>query len=463
MAEESIVPGYLAKRNQLLARQGQVTFTYSAWDNSVYGPKIVIDADGTWRMFYTGYEVAYASWRICVATSTDKGVTWTKPNLGQFTYAGNTNNNICLQASDNLQFADVIIDPKDGLYLMCVRNDVSGSCLIYSSSDGITFTFVSVPMNGTTGTDNGGFEAHPDSYVEIKALTWNPTAGKYRAWYNHKHVIGTPANGRRTIGYYDCATLTGTWVNRGPIAEFTSTVVTLQYYDFSPFYYAGSLWAVVNIYNNTTELLSPLRLYRSDDHGDTWVRSTDLLRRSGAAEWDYGLVTDGCPILVDGIWYFFYGGKTGNHASTVQITFGKATVALDPAVANLTTLLAEMAKIPKSDAAVTWNATALASINTQADLALTDYDGPTNAELAAALDVIPTAVENADTLLNRDMSAVSDTNARTPLNALRFLRNRWSLSGTTLTVTEEDDTTTAWTAVVTASPGADPISGSNPT
>jgi hypothetical protein len=44
---------------------------------------------------------------------------------------------------------------------------------------------------------------------------------------------------------------------------------------------------------------------------------------------------------------------------------------------------AELAKVPKSDSNVTWNATALASINTQADTALADYDGPTNAEMEA--------------------------------------------------------------------------------
>lgn len=74
----------------------------------------------------------------------------------------------------------------------------------------------------------------------------------------------------------------------------------------------------------------------------------------------------------------------------------------------------------------------------------------------------PTATQNADSLLNRDMSAVSDTNARSPLMALRFLRNKWSIAGTTLTVTKEDDSTSAWTSVVTAAPGADPISGSDP-
>lgn len=80
----------------------------------------------------------------------------------------------------------------------------------------------------------------------------------------------------------------------------------------------------------------------------------------------------------------------------------------------------------------------------------------------AAVSDIPTALQNADALLGRDMSAVSGAAARSPLNALRFLRNRWSIAGTTLTVTREDDTTAAWTATVTAAPGADPISGSDP-
>ncbi|MEY5097443.1 MAG: hypothetical protein RJA36_162 [Pseudomonadota bacterium] len=80
----------------------------------------------------------------------------------------------------------------------------------------------------------------------------------------------------------------------------------------------------------------------------------------------------------------------------------------------------------------------------------------------AATGDIPTAVQNADALLNRDMSAVSDTNSRSPLNALRHIRNKWSVSGTTLTVTKEDDTTSAWTSTLTTNASADPITGSDP-
>lgn len=80
----------------------------------------------------------------------------------------------------------------------------------------------------------------------------------------------------------------------------------------------------------------------------------------------------------------------------------------------------------------------------------------------AATGDIPTATQNADALLNRDMSAVSDTNARSPLNALRFLRNKWDISGTTLTVRKEDDSASAWTATVSTTPGADPVTGNDP-
>jgi len=42
-----------------------------------------------------------------------------------------------------------------------------------------------------------------------------------------------------------------------------------------------------------------------------------------------------------------------------------------------------IAKIPLSDGSITWNSTALASVNAECDTALTDYDGPTNAEMVA--------------------------------------------------------------------------------
>jgi hypothetical protein len=62
------------------------------------------------------------------------------------------------------------------------------------------------------------------------------------------------------------------------------------------------------------------------------------------------------------------------------------------------------------------------------------------------------------------MSAVTGESARSLLNAIRFLRNKWSVSaGNILTVTKEDDATPAWTAAVTSNAAAVPITGSDPT
>ena len=83
----------------------------------------------------------------------------------------------------------------------------------------------------------------------------------------------------------------------------------------------------------------------------------------------------------------------------------------------------------------------------------------------AAVGDIPTAIENADALLNRDMSVGTDSGSptvRTVRQALRFLRNKFSITGSTLTVTKEDDTTASWTAAVTTDASPLPITGPDP-
>lgn len=80
----------------------------------------------------------------------------------------------------------------------------------------------------------------------------------------------------------------------------------------------------------------------------------------------------------------------------------------------------------------------------------------------AATSDIPTATQNADALLNRDMSAVTVTNSRSPINALRAIRNKTAVSSGSLTVYKEDDSTSAWTATVSSDASAEPITGIDP-
>lgn len=79
----------------------------------------------------------------------------------------------------------------------------------------------------------------------------------------------------------------------------------------------------------------------------------------------------------------------------------------------------------------------------------------------AAVGDIPTAAQNADKLLGRNLAGAVD-GGRTVKDALRASRNKSQLVGGTLTVYQEDDATPAWTADVTTA-SRDPVSGIDPT
>jgi hypothetical protein len=166
-----------------------------------------------------------------------------------------------------------------------------------------------------------------------------------------------------------------------------------------------------------------------------------------------------------------------------QTTLDAVDDLLDTEVAAIKTvvdsILVDTAEIGAAGAgltAVPWNAAWDAEVESEVTDALSAYDPPTNAEMvartlaaadyatAAGIDALPTADENADALLNRDMSTGTDdgsSTVRTVRQALRFLRNKFAISGGTLTVYKEDDTTTSWTGAVTTTAG-DPVSAVDP-
>jgi len=71
----------------------------------------------------------------------------------------------------------------------------------------------------------------------------------------------------------------------------------------------------------------------------------------------------------------------------------------------------------------------------------------------------------ADAFLNRDMSTGTDsgsTTVRTVRQALRFLRNKWTLTSGTLSVKKEDDSTESWSATVGTTASGTPIISVDP-
>lgn len=111
--------------------------------------------------------------------------------------------------------------------------------------------------------------------------------------------------------------------------------------------------------------------------------------------------------------------------------------------------------------------------------AATDYNGTTKTFTVDTWTVTPSGTityvvfagapssaadrnEIADAILDRNMATGTDsgsTTVRTVRQALRALRNRFAVSGGTLTVYKEDDTTASYTAAVTGTPA---VTESNP-
>jgi hypothetical protein len=122
-------------------------------------------------------------------------------------------------------------------------------------------------------------------------------------------------------------------------------------------------------------------------------------------------------------------------------------------------------------AAGTWNYD-ISAISTPgtAGLFLTDTNVDTSNILSsvATIEASTTVIESiaykqsmADYLLGRNIAGGSD-GGRTVKDAFRALRNKSEIVGTTLTVYQENDTTSAWTATVSSSASADPVTGIDP-
>ncbi len=84
--------------------------------------------------------------------------------------------------------------------------------------------------------------------------------------------------------------------------------------------------------------------------------------------------------------------------------------------------------------------------------------------LAAAIAAlsIPTAVNNADALLGRNIAGGAN-GGRDVTSALRAIRNKVNVTASAITVYQENDSTEAWTGVVTRTEGLDPLQTVDPT
>lgn len=143
---------------------------------------------------------------------------------------------------------------------------------------------------------------------------------------------------------------------------------------------------------------------------------------------------------------------------TAPLDAAGTRTAVGLASANLDTQISSLA-----------TASALSTVSTNVSTAVTQTTasslraavGLASANLDTQLGDLPTAVENADALLGRNVAGGSSS-GRLVKEALYFLRNKWTVSGGTLTVYATDDTTSAWTSTVSTDDTAEPVTGSDP-
>jgi hypothetical protein len=105
-----------------------------------------------------------------------------------------------------------------------------------------------------------------------------------------------------------------------------------------------------------------------------------------------------------------------------------------------------------------------AKIGSPVKIAYDNFDpenGATFEDITSSISIDTNAI--ADAVLTRDWTLITGTvPSKSTLQALRFLRNKWSVFNDELKVYKEDNVTEAWTANVDSSIASDPITGITP-
>lgn len=314
-----------------------------------------------------------------------------------------------------------------------------------TAAAGVTFpTSVASPTNITAGT-----------ITTATNLTNAPTAGDFTAAMKTSLNAATPASVVGAVG--SVTGNVGGNVNGnvvGSVGSVTAAVTVGTNNDKTGYALsAGGVQAIWDALTSALTTAGSIGKLLASLPGAIWdvVLSGHLTAgTTGAALNSAGSAGDPWATALPGAYASGSAGNILGNRLDVAVSTRLATSGYTaPDNADIVLIKAKTDNLPASPAA------------TGAAMTLTSaYDA---AKTAAQVSDIPTAVQNADALLKRDMSAVTGEAARSPLNALRFLRNKWTLVSTLLTVTKEDDTATAWTATVGTTAGVNPVTSTDPT
>lgn len=176
--------------------------------------------------------------------------------------------------------------------------------------------------------------------------------------------------------------------------------------------------------------------------GLTITQSTIMLSKNGTAFVAKDETTNASHQILGYYSAMFNNTDTGSLGSLLVVS----------SAANALPVKNEFTVLP----AQVYDSLVLGSGHLQTNVATIQASIITSAALAAS------GIDRMANLLAVDMSSITSTiAARSPINALRVLRNRITTSGG-LTVYAENDTTAVWTGALTTDASASPIIESNP-
>lgn len=233
----------------------------------------------------------------------------------------------------------------------------------------------------------------------------------------------------------------------------------------APFTLAGS--PVISVYknNSTTESIAGVTL------------SVDFDSRTGMHHVNIMTASDGTFYANGGEFECVITTGTVDSVSVVGACIGRFTLGVTAAnvynalLANYTLVNSFGARLLRTLATSTTNEVTIGASN---HIAANVHAMQANVVTAAAIatdaidaDALATdaITEIADGFLARDIGSGTNAvtlNERTVRSALRALRNKSSIATSTLTVTTENDSTTAWTAAVSSDATAIPVTGIDP-
>jgi hypothetical protein len=266
------------------------------WDNDKEWPGALIQ-DNAIKLHYLGITDT-PPYPLCYATASPSDPkTFTKPNLGQVSYGGNTNNNICFAEHEPTSvFYDSVTDK---FYCVGANTGVpSAGVYIYSSDDGMTgWTLIK------TLSADGSNEGHEIIRLQSKDGYWAifVTSG-HSAQTRYLHAF-----------FSQTTNPAGNWFERGIIFPCT-TATTDQKYHVDIHYWKGRYWAYLHAYNKTTEKIFKVDLLCSFNATDWSPIKLAWLEVGAGSAWDSGMI-DGVspPIEINNEWIYYYGATPSLH------------------------------------------------------------------------------------------------------------------------------------------------------